>query len=101
MSHNRVCLVFAVPFDRVSSCLPYALGYIQTIKDEGMPIYGESAYGDMYVEYNVVLPNSLSPEMKRSELFMFPVFLVPLTDTLLLEFAEVFHGQAAHPKDEL
>ncbi len=40
------------------------------IEEEGMPVYGESRYGDLYVEYNVVLPQTLSPTVKRSELFV-------------------------------
>ncbi|KAI0767904.1 DnaJ-domain-containing protein [Irpex lacteus] len=45
-------------------------GYVQVIEEEGMPVYGESRYGDLYVEYNVVLPQTLSPTVKRSELFV-------------------------------
>ena len=33
-----------------------------------MPLYGESSYGDLYIEYNVVLPNTLSADMRKSEL---------------------------------
>ncbi|THH29597.1 hypothetical protein EUX98_g4576 [Antrodiella citrinella] len=40
-------------------------GYVQTIKEEGMPIYEESGRGDLFVEYNVVLPKSLSPQMRK------------------------------------
>lgn len=43
-------------------------GYVQTIKGEGMPLYQQGTFGDLYVEYNVVLPSELSPEMKKSEL---------------------------------
>ena len=43
-------------------------GYVQTIKGEGMPVYHQGTFGDLYVEYNVVLPSELSPEMKKSEL---------------------------------
>lgn len=42
-------------------------GFVQTIKGEGMPIFGESGHGDLYVEYNVVLPNKLSPQMRKRE----------------------------------
>ncbi|KZT00814.1 DnaJ-domain-containing protein [Laetiporus sulphureus 93-53] len=41
-------------------------GFVQTIKGEGMPIYEqEGAFGDLYVEYNVILPNEIGPDMKR------------------------------------
>jgi len=32
-----------------------------------MPIFGSDFYGDLYVEYKVVLPLELSPKMRRSE----------------------------------
>ncbi|KIP08208.1 hypothetical protein PHLGIDRAFT_127140 [Phlebiopsis gigantea 11061_1 CR5-6] len=57
-------------------------GFVQTISGEGMPIYESTGYGDLYVEYNVVLPQRLSPETRR-------------------KLAEVFHGHAGHAKDEL
>jgi DnaJ-related protein SCJ1 len=41
-------------------------GYIQTIKGEGMPIFEQSKFGDLYVEYNVILPTSLSAKAKQS-----------------------------------
>jgi DnaJ-class molecular chaperone len=43
------------------------VGFVQVIADEGMPVYGESRYGDLFVEYNVVLPQTLSSAMRRSE----------------------------------
>ncbi|CAL1716723.1 unnamed protein product [Somion occarium] len=58
-------------------------GYIQVIKGEGMPKFEQTGFGDLYVEYNVVLPTSLSPEMEK-------------------RFAEVFHLEDGQPKrDEL
>lgn len=30
-----------------------------------MPVFEESGHGDLYIEYNVVLPNSLSPQMRK------------------------------------
>jgi len=33
-----------------------------------MPVHGNTAvHGDLFVEYNVILPVELSPEMRRSE----------------------------------
>ncbi|KAH8100878.1 DnaJ-domain-containing protein [Cristinia sonorae] len=40
-------------------------GFVQTIKGEGMPIYEGTGYGDLYVEYNVILPNKLSPQLRK------------------------------------
>ncbi|GLB40457.1 putative dnaJ central domain [Lyophyllum shimeji] len=40
-------------------------GFVQTIKGEGMPIFGREAFGDLFVEYNVVLPIEISSETRR------------------------------------
>ncbi|KAF9468107.1 hypothetical protein BDZ94DRAFT_1247201 [Collybia nuda] len=40
-------------------------GFVQTIKGEGMPEYGSSGHGDLFVEYNVVLPMEISPQTRR------------------------------------
>ena len=46
------------------------LGFIQTFKGEGMPHFGSrSTKGDLFVEYNVVLPLEVSPETRRSKSF--------------------------------
>lgn len=43
-------------------------GYVQTIKGEGLPIFERPTdHGDLYVEYNVVLPTEISPETKKRE----------------------------------
>ncbi|OCH95395.1 DnaJ-domain-containing protein [Obba rivulosa] len=39
-------------------------GFVQVIKGEGMPIFGETGFGDLFIEYNVVLPTEISPEMR-------------------------------------
>ncbi|KAI0346268.1 DnaJ-domain-containing protein [Trametopsis cervina] len=57
-------------------------GFVQVIEGEGMPFFGESRYGDLYVEYNVVLPQTLSSPIKR-------------------KLAEAFHGVEHNIKDEL
>ncbi|CDO78181.1 hypothetical protein BN946_scf184797.g7 [Trametes cinnabarina] len=59
-------------------------GYVQTIKGEGMPLFEGTGYGDLYVEYNVVLPTEISPETRKR---------------LLIAFHPETHG--AHSKDEL
>ncbi|KAJ6505973.1 hypothetical protein DFH09DRAFT_1251868 [Mycena vulgaris] len=40
-------------------------GFVQTIEDEGMPHFEKPTYGDLYVEYNVVLPIEISPQTRR------------------------------------
>ncbi|OBZ72294.1 DnaJ-related protein spj1 [Grifola frondosa] len=59
-------------------------GFVQTIKGEGMPVFEQSEHGDLYIEYNVVLPTEVSPDMKQRLL-------------------AAFHGsdQEGHAKDEL
>ncbi|KAF7424622.1 DnaJ- protein scj1 [Pleurotus ostreatus] len=41
-------------------------GFVQKIEEEGMPIHEHrGSFGDLFVEYNVVLPMELSPKTKR------------------------------------
>jgi DnaJ-class molecular chaperone len=40
---------------------------VDVLKGEGMPLFGSGLYGDMYVEYKVVLPLELSPKIRRSK----------------------------------
>jgi len=40
-------------------------GFVDVVKGEGMPIFGTDSYGDLYVEYKVILPLELSPKMRR------------------------------------
>jgi DnaJ-related protein SCJ1 len=43
-------------------------GYVQVLKGEGMPYFNRpDLHGDLYVEYNVVLPTELTPQMRRSK----------------------------------
>ena len=69
------------------------------IEDEGMPIYAESRYGDLYVEYNVVLPQTLSSAVQRSKSDCCLFVCAQLTT--IAELAEVFHGHDHGVKDEL
>jgi len=57
-------------------------GYVQKIHGEGMPIFEQSGHGDLFVEYNVVLPIELDPELRR-------------------KLAEAFHSSERPGKDEL
>jgi DnaJ-related protein SCJ1 len=41
-------------------------GYVMTIKDEGMPIFERQGHGDLFVEFNVVLPTVISEDMRTS-----------------------------------
>ena len=47
-------------------------GYVQVIKGEGMPHFNGNDHGDLYIEYNVVLPTSLSPDMRKRKPPMTP-----------------------------
>ncbi|KAL5526572.1 SCJ1 [Sanghuangporus sanghuang] len=40
-------------------------GFVQIIKGEGMPVWQESKFGDLFVEYTVVLPTEISPELRH------------------------------------
>lgn len=45
-----------------------SLGYVQTIEGEGMPLFdNHNLHGDLYVEYNVVLPVEISSHTRRSK----------------------------------
>jgi len=47
-------------------------GFVQVIKGEGMPHFGSrSTKGDLFVEYNVILPSEISPETRRKLLEAF------------------------------
>ncbi|KAG6331942.1 hypothetical protein ID866_7149 [Astraeus odoratus] len=58
-------------------------GYVQVIEGEGMPVFGQSSHGNLYIEYNVVLPLELGPDTRQ-------------------KLGEVFYGSAnGRGKDEL
>jgi len=58
-------------------------GFVQTIKGEGMPLFERPTFhGDLFVEYNVVLPTHFSKETRQS-------------------LAEAFYGKSPRNKDEL
>jgi len=40
-------------------------GFVQTIEEEGMPHFEKPTFGDLFVEYNVVLPIEISPQTRR------------------------------------
>ncbi|ORY72570.1 hypothetical protein BCR35DRAFT_282007 [Leucosporidium creatinivorum] len=41
-------------------------GFVQTVKGEGLPVYHESGHGDLFVEYSVVLPSTISSSARSS-----------------------------------
>lgn len=61
----------------------YCTGFVQVIKGEGMPEFGRSTHGDLYIEYNVVLPTEISPQTRRSGCyFALPVRVLSLPYSL-------------------
>jgi DnaJ-related protein SCJ1 len=42
-------------------------GHVDTIPGEGMPIYHLSGHGDLFVEYQVVFPPTLSTKLKTGQ----------------------------------
>jgi len=83
-------------------------GFVQAIKGEGMPLFERpTSHGDLFVEYNVVLPTKLSKETRQSascrcrvdrpNVYML-MFLTLLNFTGL---AEAFYGKSHRNKDEL
>ncbi|EIW83871.1 DnaJ-domain-containing protein [Coniophora puteana RWD-64-598 SS2] len=56
-------------------------GFVQTIAGEGMPQHGRGTFGDLFIEYSVVLPTELGESTKR-------------------KLAEAFYG-SANGHDEL
>lgn len=37
------------------------------VPGEGMPIFEGPGHGDLFIEFNVVLPERISPELRKSE----------------------------------
>jgi DnaJ-related protein SCJ1 len=46
-------------------------GHVQVIKGEGMPVFEREEFGDLFVEYNVVLPAELSPSLRQKLVTVF------------------------------
>lgn len=46
--------------------LPLRPGFVQTVKGEGLPIYHESGHGDLFVEYSIVLPTTISDKARTT-----------------------------------
>ncbi|KAG1717635.1 uncharacterized protein EDB91DRAFT_1189883 [Suillus paluster] len=56
--------------------------YVQTIEGEGMPLHQTDNFGDLFIEYNVVLPVELSSDIRQ-------------------KLAEAFYGSSHRDRDEL
>lgn len=68
-----------------------------------MPVFEQDGvFGDLYVEYNVVLPPILSPTLKTSEYFPASSPFIYSSEVLLhpIELLEAFHPFKGS-KDEL
>jgi DnaJ-class molecular chaperone len=82
------------------SLLTVCAGFVQVIKGEGMPEFERSTRGDLFIEYNVVLPTEISPQLRRSEWLLTSLFTQPLLTSLsFVELMEAFHNFNGH--DEL
>ncbi|KAH8831905.1 hypothetical protein DL96DRAFT_1524837 [Flagelloscypha sp. PMI_526] len=40
-------------------------GLVQVVHEEGMPIFEQTGHGDLFIEYNVVLPGEISAQTRR------------------------------------
>ena len=38
------------------------------VPGEGMPVFEGHGHGDLFIEFNVVLPERISPELRKSKL---------------------------------
>ena len=56
-----------------------------------MPVFGSEVYGDLYVEYKVVLPLELSAKMRRSKSFL-PSRRRRFTNLCVSELDRAFNG---------
>ena len=43
-------------------------GFVMKVPREGMPIFEGHGHGDLFIEFNVVLPERISPDLRKSEL---------------------------------
>ena len=73
---------------------------MDVIRGEGMPIFGSDSYGDLYVEYKVVLPLELSPEMHRSKSLLptMSTNLVLISNPRPVELDRTFNGDYSEGK---
>lgn len=78
-------------------------GFVETITGEGMPIFEGFGHGDLYIEYNVVLPNKLTPDLRKRQ--SLPLLLCmsdsPDADLRSSGLTSAFHPKKASGKTEL
>ena len=86
-----------------TNLLVHFTGFVDVIRDEGMPIYGSDSYGDLYVEYKVVLPLELSSKMRRGRFLPRPITMNPTLTRVPPELDRAFNGDYSESKqrDEL
>ena len=48
------------------------------VKDEGMPVFEGHGHGELYVEFNVVLPTMLSEDVRKSTRLLLSHILLTL-----------------------
>lgn len=46
-------------------------GFVQTIPGEGMPVFQDNAFGDLFVEYIVVLPTEINAGLRKRKFLAF------------------------------
>lgn len=63
-----------------------------------MPIYETDNFGDLFIEYNVVLPVELNLAIRQSKSY-FKVSFFTLKH--FTELTEAFYGSSHHDRDEL
>lgn len=80
-----ICIVYV--------SLNFIAGYVQTIEGEGMPLYGKDSFGDLFVEYNVVLPVELNSDIRRSKSHS-KVSIIHCPDNILQSSPRHFTDQA-------
>ena len=68
-----------------------------------MPISGSDSYGNLYVEYRVILPLELSPKMRQSECLPPPVTmnLMSIPNPYPLGLDRTFNGDYSEGKKEI
>lgn len=67
-----------------------------------MPVFQEGKFGNLFVEYTVVLPTEISQDMRNSENFILPLASSIETniDLVIPGLTAAFHPHG-HGKDEL
>lgn len=84
------------------SANPPRIGFVDVIRGEGMPVFGGDTYGDLYVEYKVVLPLELTPKMRQSKPLL-PSMSRGFLSLFVSELDRAFNGDysGGNDRDEL